>query len=170
MSPQGQAIATQLRDHLEQEIAVHRRLLILAEDKQRHIVAHEIPAFTTVISQEQTAITDAGRLRQVRDRLLRAVATVLGIKPEALTLSAIIEKTEGSLRSELSERQRELRTMLERLRQLNERNLLLVRSGLGLVRDILIAVVGGGDGQGYDRRGNHGAVGNGSGQLLNLAG
>ena len=170
MNPQGQAIATQLRDHLEQEIAVHRRLLILAEEKQRHIVAHEIPAFTNVISQEQVAITDASRLRQVRDRLLRAVATVLAIKPDALTLSAIIERTEGVLRTQLADLQRELRSMLERLRQLNDRNMLLVRSGLGLVRDILIAVVGGGDGRGYDRRGNHGAIGTGAGQLLNLAG
>jgi flagellar biosynthesis/type III secretory pathway chaperone len=63
-----------------------------------------------------------------------------------------------------------LRSLLERLRQLNERNLLLIRSGIGLVRDILQSVIGNGEVRNYDRRGNHGQLTTGAGQLVNLAG
>ena len=170
MNQHQQTVATQLRDHLDHELAIHRRLLTLAEDKQRRIVAHEIPAFTRILEQEQAVITEVGRLRLVRDRLIRAVATVMAIKPDELSLSAILERIDGILRDQLRERQRELRGLLERLRQLNERNLLLIRSGIGLVRDILQTLIGNGEGRGYDRRGNHGHMTAGAGQLINLAG
>jgi flagellar biosynthesis/type III secretory pathway chaperone len=170
MNQHQQTIATQLRDHLDHELAVHRRLFALAEEKQRRIVAHEIPAFTQLLEQEQGVITEAGRLRLVRDRLVRAVATIMALKPEATTLTTVLERLDGSLRDQLAERQRELRSLLERLRQLNERNLLLIRSGIGLVRDILQSVIGNGEVRNYDRRGNHGQLTTGAGQLVNLAG
>ncbi|MCK6488520.1 MAG: flagellar protein FlgN [Planctomycetes bacterium] len=170
---QAQALVVQLRDHLEAELAIHRRLLASAEDKLQRLVAHDIPAFTAALAREQPLVAEMNRLRQVRDRLLRAIATVFSIRPDQFTLSAVIARLSEPLREALAVRQRELRSVLERLRNANDRNLLLVRSGLALVKDILQAVVGSDalpTADGYDRRGLHGAGNAPAGRLVNLAG
>ncbi len=173
MSSQHQVLFTQLRDHLEAELHLHRRLLTLAERKQALIVAGNIPAFTGLLQEEQPAISEAGRLRLFRERLLRAAATVLGIAGDDLRLGTILDKLAEPLRHELHRRQQDLKSLLERLRQVNDRNLLLIRHGLAYATDLITAVLGervpttGA----YDRRGLGGHVpASGRGRLLNLAG
>lgn len=172
MNPQHQVLIVQLRDHLDAELVLHRRLLASAEEKITRVVAHDIPAFTTCLEREQGLAADMGRLRQVRERLLRALAAVLAIPGDQLTLSAVIARAEPVRQGELAQRQRDLRQLLERLRVANERCLLLVRSGLSLVRDVLQAVMGeeAGGQRAYDRRGASGGSAPWRGRLVNLAG
>lgn len=168
--PHHQQALTQLRDHLDQELAVHRRLLTLAEGKQRLVVAADHRGFASLLEEETAIMTEASRLRQVRDRLARAIGILFALKPEDFCLSRLMERAADPLRSELGNRQRELRKVAERLRQVNDRNLLLVRHGLTLVRDILQAVLGGGDGPAYDQRGLQASVGSPRGGMVDLAG
>ena len=92
MTPNHQAIFTQLRDHLDVELAAHRTLLSLAERKQHDLVASDMAGFTRVLQEEQVALNETGRLRLLRERLMRAVATVLGVVLPELRLSLLLEK------------------------------------------------------------------------------
>jgi flagellar biosynthesis/type III secretory pathway chaperone len=170
MSPQHTALCTQLRDHLDAELAAYRALLGVAERKQRELVANQVRRFADLIPQEQTALLELGRLRQIRDRLLKAVAVILNLK-DGFTMSAALAKMPEPLRVDLARRQADLLAVTDRLKAANERNALLIRQSLGLVRDILSAVLGPEPGAGaYDRRGLGGGVPTPRGGLVNLAG
>ncbi len=170
MSPQHLTLCTQLRDHLDAELACYRTLLGLAERKQRDLVAAQVQSFAALVQQEQGALLELGRLRQARDRLTRTIATVLNLVG-GFTTTALLERLPDALRNDLSRRRQDLLATAERLRLMNERNALLIRQSLGLVRDILGAVLGPEGGAGaYDRRGLGGGVPTPRGGLVNLAG
>ena len=170
MNPQHLPICTQLRDHLDAEAACYRRLLGLAERKQRELIANDMTGFTALVQQEQAALDEVSRLRQVRDRLTKAIATLLNLK-EGFRMGLVLEKLPDALKADLVKRRAELAALMERLKTLNERNALLIRQSLGLVRDILGALMGPEPGAGgYDRRGLGAGVLPSRGGLINLAG
>lgn len=159
----------QLRDHLNAELACVRALLPVMEEKQRQVVAGQITAFAATVEREERLALEQGRLRQVRERLLIKLALGLG-KAGDLRLSTLIAMAPEPLRGELSSRQLLLKDGLMRLRELNERNQALVRQGLGLVRDLVGALVGSTPDASYDRRGVGGSGLSGNGRLLDIAG
>lgn len=170
MTPNHQAIFTQLRDHLDVELTAHRSLLALAERKQHDLVAGDMAGFSHVVQDEQVVLSETGRLRLLRERLLRAVATVLGVVMPEVRLSLLLEKLPAAIRSELARRQDDLKTLLERLRAVNERNQALIRQGLAFTRELLGAVLGSTGTPAYDRRGLSGYAPASRGSLVNLAG
>jgi flagellar biosynthesis/type III secretory pathway chaperone len=136
-------------------------------------VAHDTASFSAALAKEQPLVAEMNRLRQIRERLLRAIAAAFALRADQLTVSAVATRLGDPLREALTSRARELRSLLARLRQANERNLLLIRSGLALVKDIIHAVVGADAApaaDGYDRRGLQGASSAPAGRLVNLAG
>ncbi len=171
MTPNHQAIATQLKDHLDAELAAHRQLLGVAERKQHDLVANDMAAFTRVLAEEQAVLFETNRLRQIRERLLRAVVTVLGLTLPDLALTPIIDRLPEPLKGEVARRRADLVGVIERVRALNERNMLLIRQGLSFSRELLAAIVGdSGPTPAYDRRGLNGYAPATRGSLVNLAG
>ena len=172
MTPQQNILCGQLRDHLDAEVAVHRRLVQLAESKHRQLMAADITGFQRTLAEEHGTLGESGRLRQSRERLLRGLAALFNLQNVEIRLSLILERVIDPVRSQLAERQRELASLLERLRSLTERNQVLIRSSLDLVRDIMQAVLGtpNSGSKGYDRRGWTGYQSPGSGNLVNMSG
>ena len=172
MTPQQNTLCGQLRDHLDAEVAVHRRLVQLAESKHRQLMAADIPGFQRTLAEEHGTLGESSRLRQSRERLLRGLAALFNLQNVEIRLSVILERVIDPVRSQLAERQRELAGLLERLRSLTERNQVLIRSSLDLVRDIMQAVLGtpNSGSKGYDRRGWTGYQAPGAGNLVNMSG
>jgi flagellar biosynthesis/type III secretory pathway chaperone len=170
MSAAQDEVFLSLRGHLDAELALHRGLLGLAEAKQQKIVAGDMPAFTALLQREQGPLAEMNRLRQQRERLLKGVAERLNLCPADLHLSQLVERSPESLRPELRARQGELQSILGRLREVNERNLALIRQGLGLVRDLMQTLVGGAHTGAYDRLGSQGGVAATQGRLVNFTG
>ncbi len=170
MTPNHQAIFTQLRDHLDAELGAHRQLLGVAERKQHDLVAGDMSGFGRALQDEQAVLGETGRLRLIRDRLLRAVATVLNVALPELRLSALLGRLPDPIRGELAKRQAELVSLLERLRAVNDRNQLLIRQGLAFTREILNVIVDPAELPAYDRRGLAGYAPASRGSLVNLAG
>ncbi len=165
-------LCLQLRDHLDSELGVHRRLLACAEAKAQEIVACNIPAFTQLLHQEQAPLAELGRLRPLRERLMRAVAGQLGVAAEGITMARVLVAVPSALQPELSQRQEELLRVLGRLRDSNQRNMLLIQQSLRFVRTLLHGLVGEKPERGaaYDRRGLQGMGLPGNGRLVNLRG
>jgi flagellar biosynthesis/type III secretory pathway chaperone len=172
MSPVQHQLFVQLRDHLDLEVALHRRLLGLAEAKQRLIVAGDMQEFSTLLAQEQAPLADMNRLRVARERLLRLAVQQLGLKPDSMRMSLVVDSSPEGLRPDLRSRQLDLKNLLERLREVNERNMVLIRQSLSFVRDLMHVIVGEPPSQpaAYDRRGIEGGGMRGNGRLVNLLG
>lgn len=170
MTTDRNVLFTQLRDHVDCEVKCHRRLLDLAEAKQRNIVAGDMRSFSDLLQREQEPLTAMMRLRQIRERLLRDLAEGLGLKRDGLHLSQVIVQCSGQICLELRARINELKTVCERLREVNDSNMVLIRQSLGFVRDILNVLVGESPADIYDRRGSSAYARAGRGRLVNLAG
>jgi len=159
-----------LRDHLDAEIAVMRRLLAASETKQKAIIAGDRPGLERALADERAPNDDAARLRKVRDRLLAGLATTLGLPAAGLTLTRILAALPSADRQGLTSRQADLIGVLERLRACNERNLLLIRHSLGFVHDLLGVLLGQPAGEpSYDQRGTAGSPSE-RGRLVDIAG
>ncbi len=162
------AIAAQLRDHLDAEITVHRQLLALAEEKQRTVVGADGAALQTLLDRERAPLAESVRCRQVRERILRTAASVWNLPPAQVTLSRLAERLPEVLRGEILRRGHDLRQLAERLRAVNDRNQVLIRHGLSLVRDLVATVTGAPTPGAYDRRGLAPGGGGASGVMLDL--
>ncbi len=149
----GEVLLAHLRDHLDQELAVHRQLLAMAEDKRRAVLAGDGRTLSDLVAREEAPLAEAGRLRQVRDRLLRTAAAMWNLAPAALNLGTLADRASQALAAELRRRAHELRGVLERLKAANDRNQVLIRQGLAVVRDLVGALTGAPAAGAYDRRG-----------------
>ena len=110
------------------------------------------------------------RLRNARERLLKTAQVLLNLQPAELTISGLAARAGEALRAELMRLAHDLKQTLLRLREANDRNQLLIRQGLGVVRDLIGGITGNPALHAYDRRGlMPGAIG-GSGSLLDLRG
>ena len=170
MNNPSSPVLMQLRDHLENEVRCHKRLLELAEAKQRQIIVGDMRAFSELLQKEQEPLSLMLRLRQIRERILRDVADVFALGRDTLRLNQVIERCAGMIKDELSVRATELRTVCERLREINDSNLMLIRQSLSFVRDVLSTLVGDTPSNNYDRRGSEAYARAGRGRLVDLAG
>lgn len=156
-----------LRDHLDAEIGVLRAWIATAEAKQAAVIANDLAALDAQLRREDPQAEEAGRLRQVRERLVAGLASRLGIEG-APRLSAIIARL-GADGTGCDERRRELATLAARLQALNERTQLLLRTGLELIDGVLGVVAGSPRPVGaYTRRGP--SAPRGGGGLVDLKG
>jgi hypothetical protein len=172
MNPLPPPLCQQLRDHLDAEIGIHRRLLALAEAKGRDIVACNIASFTKLLQQEQTPLAEMNRLRLARERLMRQLGASAGVPSDRLTMTLIVGAAPEALRGDLRRRQEDLALVLGSLREVNQRIMVLIQQSLTFVRSMLHGLVGEkpANGHPYDRRGIQGIGLPGNGRLVNLRG
>lgn len=155
-----------LSRHLQSELGVHRRLLGIAEHKRDTIVAGDIQAFSELLSQEQGILEEGQKLRNLREQLMASIADDLKVELSALHISHILERAPDPLRSELKGLQGDLRQLLEELRKINERNMVLIRQSLSFVKEIMQYVMGNNEAKTYTQQGES-DEGQGGGRLLN---
>jgi flagellar biosynthesis/type III secretory pathway chaperone len=91
---------------------------------------------------------------------------------EGITMARVLPAVPPALQPELSNRQEELMRVLARLREINQRNMVLIQQSLRFVRTLLHGLVGEKPERSasYDRRGLQGMGLPGNGRLVNLRG
>jgi hypothetical protein len=172
ISPAAQhQLLDQLRKHLEAELAVQRRLLVLAEQMTPRLIAGDNNGFARLTAEEDAPAREAARLRQIREKLVRALTVVFPISGTPPTLSRLLPLAPEPVRLELERLRRELAQVCSRLSAASARNLALVRQGLALVRDLLGGTMGEVSAPAlYDRRGLSGTPIPLRGRVLDLRG
>ena len=165
MAESGQLLSD-LSRHLQTELGVHRRLLGVAENKRDTIVAGDIQAFSALLAKEQSIIEEGQQLRGLREQLMSAIASDLEVDLSSLHISQVLERAPDPLRSELKGLQGDLKHLLQELRKINERNMVLIRQSLSFVKEIMQYVMGNNDAKTYTDRGES-DDGQGGGRLLN---
>jgi hypothetical protein len=139
-APAQRSLGAILREHLDSEIAILRAWITTAEAKQAALVANDVVALRAVLAREEPQAEEAGRLRQVRERLAVGLAERLGVT-RTPTLKAIIVRM-GADGAGCEERRRDLIALSLRLQAHNERAQLLLRTGLELLDGVLGVVAG----------------------------
>ena len=129
-----------LREHLDAEITLMRAWIAIAEAKQVAVIANDLVALRAQLVREEPQAEEAGRLRQVRERLAVGLAVRLGVTGTP-KLKAIIAHL-GADGAGCDDRRRDLAGLAVRLQAINERTQLLLRSGMELIDGVLGVVAG----------------------------
>ncbi len=168
--PNPAAVATlldQLRKHLENELAVQKKLLVIAEQMSPRLMSGDAKGVATLVAQQDEPAREAARLGSIRTRLAQALATVLHLEGE-VTLSKVLALAPAAVRIELERLRQEVVQVCQRLGRQSERNLVVTRQGLAMIRDVLGEAMGAKPMVAYDRRGLVGAPMAPRGAVVNI--
>jgi hypothetical protein len=155
-----------LREHLEAEIAAHRQLLALAEERGRALAAGDRDLIARLNDAEEQPAAEAARLRACRERLVIGLAERLNTPARDVRLAKLIDLLPEPNRRELGDRRTELNALLVALRDKTDRNQTLIRSSLSIVEHFMRAIAGCESAGAYDRRGGPGAAATARGGLV----
>lgn len=133
------SILSRITDVLEEQSVLYDDLLSLARKKQEILVAGGGSEFETVLRGEQTLMVRAGRLEEQRLALQSDLAAVLGLSPEKLTVSGLIELSEAPAARRLKELGGRIRLAVDELRQVNDLNLKLLQRSLAYIQSMFQA-------------------------------
>ncbi len=152
---------------LREELDIQRKILAAAEGLTRALVEHQIESVQRLGASEEGLLEVARALRRRRDELAGRSAERLGIDRVALRLDDILQSAGSEAGAGLRQVRLELREVAARLARISDRNQLLARTALGLAGDILAAVTGPAEGDGYRRGGQQVAKIHRAGSLIN---
>ncbi len=165
MTPPNPAVAAattvttlldQLRKHLENELAVQQKLLVLAEQMSPKLMSGDAKGVAALVATQEDPAREAARLGSIRQRLANALAAVFKIEGE-VTLSKVLQRAPEAVRGELERLRQEVVKICQRLGRQSERNLVIARQGLSMIREVLGDAMGSRPSVAYDRRGMIGA-------------
>ena len=159
----------QLRKHLENELAVQKKLLVIAEQMSPRLLAGDARGVAALVAQQDEPAREAARLGSIRSRLAHALAAVFHLDGE-VTLSRVLSQVPEAVRHELERLRQEMVQVCQRLGRQSERNLAVTRQGLAMIRDVLNQAMGATPMVAYDRRGLVGAPTAPRGAVLNIRG
>lgn len=130
--PSPAHLAEELGALLAEEMRHFRLLLTLLAREQSALKTAAALEVLDVLREQEGTLAKIRTLEQRRSRLLAALAAPLGIAPSALTMTRLREavpEAAGVLASVCNE----LRTLLNEVKVLNERNGVLASRGLGFL-------------------------------------
>jgi flagellar biosynthesis/type III secretory pathway chaperone len=155
-----------LHRHLQSEVKIHRELAAIAEGKNSLLVDNKVEEFSALVEREKGVLDKAVELRRFRDDLLRRIGERMQVHPRELTLTAILPQVDQPVRGDIEQEREELNTTMGKLQMLNDRNQMLLRTGLGFVSDLINTLAGTEQREAYDRAGARGTA-RSAGGLLN---
>lgn len=173
MTPPNPAAAAtlldQLRKHLENELAVQKKLLAIAEQMSPKLMSGDAKGLAALLASQEEPAREAARLGTIRSRLAQALAAVFQLSGD-ITLSKVLISAPEAIRTELERLRSDVVLVCQRLGRQAERNLAVTRQGLALIRDVLNDAMGATPVVAYDRRGLVGTPTAPRGAMLNIRG
>lgn len=124
-----------LIDVLDGENAQYERLVTLAEGKTSVIVAGDIENLGKIMEEEQEIVGRIQRMEKKRDKFLADIANVVNRDVETLKLIDLIQMLESmpDQKQKLVDVQNSLRKTIDRLRETNGKNQMLLSERLDMV-------------------------------------
>ncbi len=124
-----------LIDVLDSENAQYEKLVTLAEGKTSAIVAGDIENLGKIMEEEQEIVGRIQRMEKERDKFLADIANVVNRDVETLKLIDLIQMLESmpDQQQKLKDVQKRLRATIDKLRESNGKNQLLLAERLDMV-------------------------------------
>ncbi len=124
-----------LIDVLDSENAAYERVAVLAESKTSAIVAGDIENLGKIMEEEQEIVGKIQGMEKQRDKFLADIANVVNRDVETLKLIDLIQMLESmpDQQQKLKDVQKRLRATIDKLRESNGKNQLLLAERLDMV-------------------------------------
>jgi Mg2+ and Co2+ transporter CorA len=139
---------------MEKERDFYLELNELSTRKTDIIIEKKIKDLEKIVDLEQGIIVNIGKLEADRQELVDRLAGIKGVDPESITLSTLIEYSDGDIRDRFQTLQDDFVRIIDRQSHLNEINEKLIRTNLEYINMAINLMVGDGtSGQVYQREG-----------------
>lgn len=129
------SLIEELIDTLDKEEKLYANLIPVQEEKVRAVVANDLKALQRISGQEQVLVDQVANLEKKRERVSQDIATVLGKRPESITLEQISEalKKQPEEQKKIQKLHDRIRRTVSRLQDLNVQNQKLLNQALEMV-------------------------------------
>lgn len=139
---------------MEKERDFYLELNELSTRKTDIIIEKKIKDLEKIVDLEQGIIVNIGKLEADRQELVDRLAGIRDVDPESITLSTLIEYSDGDIRDRFQTLQDDFVRIIDRQSHLNEINEKLIRTNLEYINMAINLMVGDGtSGQVYQREG-----------------
>ncbi|MGI6372140.1 MAG: flagellar protein FlgN [Caldicoprobacterales bacterium] len=139
---------------MEKERDFYLELNELSTRKTDIIIEKKIKDLEKIVDLEQGIIVNIGKLEADRQELVDRLAGIKDVDPESITLSTLIEYSDGDIRDRFQTLQDDFVRIIDRQSHLNEINEKLIRTNLEYINMAINLMVGDGtSGQVYQREG-----------------
>lgn len=124
-----------LIDVLDGENTEYEKLVLLSESKTSAIVAGDIESLGKIMEEEQDIVGRIQGMEKKRDRFLADIANVVNRDVETLKLIDLIQMLESmpDQKQRLVDVQKQLRITIDKLKEANSRNQMLLAERLDMV-------------------------------------
>jgi flagellar biosynthesis/type III secretory pathway chaperone len=144
MSKDLDSLYDSLIDILRREIEVYREIQEVIQSEKRILMKPSLDELHESNARKETWILKAKLLEEVRGNIVRKIALALGLAEEKVTLSALVSGAGDHRREALRECQSTLGSLFQGIRDLNERNKVLIdtslvflKNSLGFINDLV---------------------------------
>lgn len=120
---------------LKEEGEIYEYLLPMTREKKQVIIKNDLPSLQKITVEEQKAIEILNVLERRREEVIVNIGTVLGMDPDTMKISHIIEVLEKQPQEqkELREVHTKLKETVEELKRLNDLNRALMEQSLEMI-------------------------------------
>lgn len=120
---------------LTDEEKLYQELIPIAESKTEIIVRNDLRSLTSITDREQEFVNAIGKLERKRQEVIRNIGIVMNRKVEDLNFKTIIAMLEGQDKEQEALRRLHdrLKSTVERLAAINERNQMLIKQSLEMI-------------------------------------
>lgn len=117
---------------LQEETKIYEDLLVVSDEKTAVIVKNDIGKLQEIVDKEQETIDVITALERKREEIVRNIAMVVNRKPDTLTVADIIRMLDKQpqVQKELAVVHKQIRSVVERLQQMNHHNRELLERSL----------------------------------------
>lgn len=128
-----ESIFKELIDVLDQEIDIYNNIFKLSKDKTGIIVEGNVDELEKMVQEEQKLIIKVAQMENQRDIIIYKISKNLALKADEITLSTLIDNTEGAIRDKLKDRQQGLKKLVYELKECNNINSKLIKNSLDYI-------------------------------------
>lgn len=120
---------------MKREEEIYRELVPVAEEKTRVIIKNDLTALQEITDREQLIVEKVNSLERRREEVIINIGTVLGRKPETITVKVLLEilKDQPEDRQKLAKVHDDLLSVVKHLVMINDRNGALIKQSLEMI-------------------------------------
>ncbi|MDF2541052.1 MAG: hypothetical protein K0S47_770 [Herbinix sp.] len=129
------SLIEELIDTLDQEYNIYQHLIPIANQKTHIIIQNDLLALQKITRDEQDAVEKINSLEHKRETVIKNIGTVINKKSENLDLKTVIKLLENQPKEHkaLSILHDNLKTTIQRLVEINNRNKSLIQQSLEMI-------------------------------------
>lgn len=126
-------IISELISVLDQEASVYEDILKISQNKTSIIVEGKVNELEKIVKYEQSLVLQMAKMEDQREKLINKISAEIGVKPEEITLTIIINYAGKEQGTVLKNQQEKIQKAVKELTSANDLNSKLIKSSLDYI-------------------------------------